>query len=269
MDRTAENINVVFLGDLVGCAALEMLCSKLPKLREEMQADLIVVNGENAARGFGIHADQAEALLAAGVDVITSGNHIWQKEDILPVLDSNPRLLRPGNYPPGAPGTGECILKLQERDGLEVAVLNLQGRERMGMAVDCPFRAADELVEKLQKQTPLILLDFHAEDVREKEAMAHHLDGRVSAVVGTHTHVPTADERILPEGTAAVTDLGMCGPSDSVIGTRAELSIQRSLTQLPLRMDLSENPIVLQGVLLILDSWTGRASSIRRITHEC
>jgi metallophosphoesterase (TIGR00282 family) len=257
-----KNLRILFLGDLVGQPGLRALFVGLSQLRNETDADLVAVNGENLAEGFGLTPSDAEKLFSMGVSVISSGNHIWQRDDIFPLLDSEKRLLRPENYPPGVPGHGTVVV---EAAGIDVAFLNLQGRERMGASVDCPFRAARKAVSSLREKTRNIIVDFHAEDVREKEAMAHHLDGRVSAVLGTHTHVPTTDERILPGGTAAITDLGMCGPEDSVIGTRPELSIRRSLTQLPLRMEVHEAPASLQGVLLELDPDTGKAISIERI----
>ncbi len=255
-------LRILFLGDLVGQPGLRALFVGLSPLVKETGAQLVVVNGENLAEGFGLTPDDKDKLFEIGVSVITSGNHIWQREDIYPVLDTEQRLLRPENYPPGVPGHGSVVV---EASGTPVGILNIQGRERMGASVDCPFRAAKKAVSRLREKAKCIIVDFHAEDVREKEAMSYHLDGRVSAVLGTHTHVPTTDERILPGGTATVTDLGMCGPEGSVIGTRPELSIRRSLTQLPLRMEVHDASAVLQGVLLEIDPATGKALSIERI----
>jgi len=258
----SKTLNILFLGDLVGRPGLRALFGGLAGLVRDTGAHLVAVNGENLAEGFGLTPADAESIFDLGVSVITSGNHVWQREDIYPVLDSETRLLRPENYPPGAPGRGWTVV---EASGTPVAFLNLQGQERMGLTVDCPFRTARKAVERLRRTTACIIVDFHAEDVREKEAMAVHLDGRVSAVVGTHTHVATTDERLLPGGTAALTDVGMCGPARSVIGTRPELSVRRSLTQMPLRMEVLDGPGELNGVLIGVDPESGRAQGIRRI----
>ncbi len=257
-----KNMRVLFLGDLVGKPGLRALFVGLSPLVKETAAQLVAVNGENLAEGFGMTPGDMDKLFSMGVSVITSGNHIWQKDDIFPLLDSEKNLLRPANYPSGVPGHGTVVLEIT---GNKIGFLNLQGRERMGSSVDCPFRAAKKAVSRLREQTKCIIVDFHAEDVREKEALFHTLDGRVSAVLGTHTHVPTSDERILPGGTAVITDLGMCGPEDSVIGTKPELSIRRSLTQLPIRLEVHDAPAALQGVLLEIDSETGKALGIQRI----
>lgn len=259
-----KNVRVLYLGDLVGQSGLRALFGGLNKLRSDTGAHLVAVNGENLAEGFGLTPSDTDKLFSLGVSVISSGNHIWQRDEIYPTLDSEEKLLRPDNYPPGAPGHGSVIV---EASGVTVAFLNLQGRERMGASVDCPFRTGRKAVARLREKTKCIIVDFHAEDVREKEAIAHHLDGRASAVLGTHTHVQTSDERILPGGTAYITDLGMCGPERSVIGTRPDLSIRRSLTQLPLRMEVSDIGAALYGVLLELDPETGLAVSIERLRH--
>ncbi len=257
-----RTVKILFLGDLVGRSGLRALITGLGNLMNETGAHICAVNGENLAEGFGLAPDDAETLFGLGVSVISSGNHIWQRDEIIPMLDSEDRLLRPDNYPPGVPGHGSVIV---EAGGIPVAFLNLQGRERMGAAVDDPFRHSRTVVAGLRKKTKCIIVDFHAEDVREKEALAWHLDGRVSAVFGTHTHVQTRDERILPGGTAFMTDLGMCGPEDSVIGTRPELSVRRSMTQLPLRMEVSDNDSALHGALIEIDGETGQALSVERI----
>ncbi len=257
-----KNMRILFLGDLVGKPGLRALFVGLSPLVKETAAQLVAVNGENLADGFGLTPEDMDKLFSMGVSVITSGNHIWQKDDIFPLLDSEKNLLRPENYPSGVPGHGTAVL---EKAGRKIGFLNIQGRERMGFSIDCPFSSAKKAVSRLREQTKCIIVDFHAEDVREKEAMFHTLDGRVSAVLGTHTHVPTSDERILSGGTAVITDLGMCGPENSVIGTRPELSIRRSLTQLPIRMEVHDAPAALQGVLLEIDSETGKALGIQRI----
>jgi len=257
-----KNLKLLYFGDVVGKPGMRALFVGLSSLVKEYGAQLVAVNAENLADGFGLTPEDAEKLFTMGVSVITSGNHIWQKEDLFPLLDSEKYLLRPENYPPGVPGHGTVLLEVA---GGTVGFLNLQGRERMGSFVDCPFRSAKKAVSKLREKTKSIIVDFHAEDVREKEALFHYLDGRVSAVLGTHTHVPTSDERILDRGTAVITDLGMCGPENSIIGTRPELSIRRSLTQLPIRMEVHDAPAALQGVLLEIDTGTGEALSIKRI----
>ena len=257
-----KNLRILFLGDLVGKPGLRAMFLGLSTLVKETSAHLVAVNAENLADGFGLTPEDKDKLFGMGVSLISSGNHIWQRDDLLPCLDSDKYLLRPENYPPGVPGHGSALIEFA---GNTVGFLNLQGREKMGITVDCPFRAAKKAVSKLREQTKCIIVDFHAEDVREKEAMFYHLDGRVSAVLGTHTHVPTTDERILPGGTAVISDLGMCGPEASVIGTRPELSIRRSLTQLPIRMEVHNTPASLQGVLLDLDLSSGKALSISRI----
>lgn len=200
-------------------------------------------------------------LFKAGVHVITSGNHIWQRKEILPFLESEDRLLRPENYPLGVPGKGHCLLNSRE---VPVAVLNLQGRVNM-YNIRCPFEVAETLIRRLKHSTRLIVVDFHAEVPEEKEALAVFLDGSVSAVLGTHTHVQTADERVLPHGTAFATDLGMTGPRDGVIGMKREISLQRSLLQIPFKMEVDESTAVIMGALLSIDARSGKAASIRRI----
>jgi metallophosphoesterase (TIGR00282 family) len=239
------------------------LSQLLPELRGELQIDLVTANAENTAGGFGLTPKTANALLQAGVDVMTSGNHIWQQREIWPRLESDDRLLRPHNYPPSVPGKGVCLVEVGD---VTVGVLNLEGR--VGMAdLRCPFRVAQAEVAKLRKVTPLVVVDMHAESVEEKEALALHLDGTVSAVVGTHTHVQTADERILPGGTAYLTDLGMTGPRGSVIGMKADVVLRRTLSQMPLKMEVDEGPADICGALLTVDRVTGKANAIE-LVHE-
>ncbi|MCG8452815.1 MAG: TIGR00282 family metallophosphoesterase [Spirochaetales bacterium] len=254
-------MNVLYLGDVVGPSGMRALTTSLPSLRQQYSLDFVAVNGENATRGFGLRPDDMHRLFHCGVDLISSGNHIWQREELRSSFSENIPLLRPANYPSGAPGRGHYLLSSAK--GM-LAIVNLQGRERMGMAVDCPFQTAEELIRQIRHQTQCILVDFHAEDVREKEALFALLDGQVSGVLGTHTHVQTVDARVLSGGTAVMTDLGMCGPIKSVIGTKPELSLRRSLTQLPLQMEVSENPAMLCGALLEIDPDTGHALSITR-----
>ncbi|GAB4366033.1 MAG: TIGR00282 family metallophosphoesterase [Spirochaetales bacterium] len=256
-----RKIRALILGDVVGQAGSRALFFLLPGLIKEHNADLVVVNGENAAAGFGILPEMAEKFFAAGVHVITSGNHIWQQREILPYLEQEDRILRPLNYPKGVTGHGSCVVEIR---GTKVAVMNLQGRVRMNNIL-CPFLVGREYARKLQKETKLILVDFHAEDPEEKEALAMYLDGDVSVVFGTHTHVQTADERILPKGTAYITDIGMIGTQDSVIGFKIDMALERSLTQLPIKMEVEEGPAVIHGIVLDLDAETGKALSIERI----
>lgn len=258
-----KTVKALLLGDLIGQSGCRAVFFKLGALVKRTEADLVVVNAENAAEGFGLWPEQADQLWQAGVDVITTGNHIWQKKEIYPYLDSQPRLLRPANYPKILPGHGSCLI---EKAGVLIAVLNFQGRRQMA-DIDDPFTQSEELVARIRKQTPVILVDFHAEATEEKEAFGFHLDGQVSVVVGTHTHIPTADERLLPQGTAYVSDLGMCGPALSVIGSDPKIAIEKALSQLPLKSEVLESPSDLWGVLVVLDAHTGRALSIERI-HE-
>ncbi|HEY7745914.1 MAG TPA: TIGR00282 family metallophosphoesterase [Desulfuromonadales bacterium] len=258
-------MKILFIGDIVGRAGRLALVSRLDRLIDLHNVDLVVANGENAAAGFGLTPDIARELFDLGVNVITSGNHIWDKKEIYPWLDSRPNLLRPANYPEGAPGHGVGVFSTSA--GIKVGVLNLEGRVFMN-ALECPFRTADALVEDLRRHTSIILVDFHAEATSEKVALGHYLDGRVSAVVGTHTHVQTADERVLPGGTAYLTDAGMTGSRDAVIGIRKELALERFLTQLPVRFEVAKKDAVLCGVLFTVDEATGRATGVERILVE-
>lgn len=255
-------VKLLFIGDIVGRAGRLALCQRLDRLVDRHNIDLVVANGENAAAGFGITPDTMRELLDAGVDVITTGNHVWDKKEVLSCIDKEERLLRPANYPVGAPGRGSAVYTTP--GGIEVGVLNLEGRVFMHN-LDCPFRTADQLVAELRRRTPLILVDFHAEATSEKIALGHYLDGRVSAVVGTHTHVQTADERVLSGGTAFITDVGMTGSRDGVIGIHKELAIERFLTQMPVRFDVCKKDPVLCGVVVTIDDTSGRALEICRV----
>ncbi|MBN2658405.1 MAG: TIGR00282 family metallophosphoesterase [Spirochaetales bacterium] len=260
-----KKISALVLGDVVGQPGCRALFFKLPGLIRKYKADVVIVNGENASDGFGIMPEDAEKFFSKGVDVITSGNHIWQKREIYQVMErEGAMVLRPANYPPGVPGRGAVTLNVK---GESVTVLNLLGRVRMGMPVDCPFRYSSDYLKKHNK-SKIVIVDFHAEDVMEKESLAWYLDGKVSAVLGTHTHVQTADERILSGGTAYISDIGMSGPKDSVIGTRPEISIERSLTQLPLKVEVSDNESVIHGVHLLIDCESGKTVSIERIVQS-
>jgi 2',3'-cyclic-nucleotide 2'-phosphodiesterase len=254
------------MGDVVGKPGVLAVRTLLPKLIGRHAADLVVANAENSEGGAGISGDSANALLSAEVDLLTSGNHIWTKKQIIPWLEAHPDLLlRPANYPKGAPGKGHTIIRTP--DGRKLGVLNLEGRVFM-KALDDPFRVGAELVAELRRETPCILVDMHCDATSEKNAMGAFLDGKVSAVVGTHTHVQTADERILPGGTAFITDVGMVGPLDSVIGIRKELSIERFLTQRHQGYEVAKNLVYLQGVIVDIDEESGKARSIERIREH-
>ncbi len=255
-------MRVLMVGDVVGKSGRKATQEWLPILREEHAIDFVIVNGENSAGGIGITPDIARSFYnQSGVDVVTLGNHAWGKREIFPYLDEEPRLLRPANYPPGAPGKGYGIYPSPQGP---VAVVSLQGRTFME-PVDDPFRAADAILETLRRSTRMIFIDFHAEATSEKQAFGWYVDGRASAVVGTHTHVQTADERILPEGTAYLTDVGMTGPMDSIIGMRRDIVIPKFLSLLPARFEVEEGESRLCAVLIDIEPATGRASAIRRI----
>ncbi len=255
-------MRILFVGDIVGNPGRRILKNVLPRLRGEYLPDLVIANGENCAGGVGLTPSTAEEIFRAGCDVITGGNHTWDKREILPLLESHPRLLRPANYPDPAPGGGVCLC--EGRDGTPAAVVNLMGRVFMNLTDD-PFRAADSILREIGSHARVIVVDFHAEATSEKMAFGWYLDGRVTAVIGTHTHVPTADERVLPEGTAFISDVGMTGPYDSVIGVEKSLVIERFLTQRPVRLTPATGDVRLAAVLIEASAATGRAESIRRI----
>jgi hypothetical protein len=256
-----KTITALLLGDIIGTSGSRALFIHLKDLIKKYKADIVVANGENASEGFGITPDLADQCFTHGVDVITTGNHIWQRREILSKMGETDRILRPENYPAGAPGKGHCLVPVKE---WTVGVLNLQGRVRLSN-VDCPFKTGKSIVKRLRNDTPIIIIDFHAESAEEKEALGYYLQGEVSAVVGTHTHVQTADERILSKGTAYMTDLGMIGPSASIIGFNPEVALQRVLTQLPIKMEVEESPARINGAAVVIDAETGRAVSIERI----
>ncbi len=256
-------IRVLFIGDIVGKPGRKVLSSLLPSLKEKYKPSIIIANGENAAGGFGITPDVADEIFSIGVDVITSGNHIWDKKEIVEYLDRERRILRPANYPDSSPGKGSIILKIE--GGERIAVVNLQGRVFMD-SIDCPFRIAVKEIEKISSEARIIIVDFHAEATSEKAAMGWFLDGRVSAVVGTHTHVQTADERILSERTAFITDVGMVGSLNSVIGLEKEAVIKRFLTNMPQKFEPATKQLKLDGVIIDIDNITGCAINIERLT---
>jgi metallophosphoesterase (TIGR00282 family) len=254
-------VRILAAGDVVGKAGRTIVTNGLAQMRSQDDFDLVVVNVENAAAGFGITVDIANKMFRAGIDVLTTGNHVWDKKEILDHLEQEPRLLRPINYPPSCPGVGTHIATTPS--GARVAVINLQGRVFMPL-IDCPFRAIDRELSSLKGKADVVIVDFHGEATSEKMAMGLYLDGRVSAVFGTHTHVPTADERILPKGTAYITDLGMCGPYDSVIGIEYESSLPRFLTAMPTKFETAKGNPWMCGAIIEVDEDSGRARDIRR-----
>jgi len=256
-------IRLLFIGDIVGKAGRDCVRVGLAPMVDYHQIDFVIANAENAAGGFGITREIGEQLLDLGVDVMTSGNHIWDKKEALGYIGTEPRLLRPANFPAGAPGNGSYLAR--SRDGRAVGVVNLMGRVFM-TALDDPFVMAQREIERLHERTRIVFVDFHAEATSEKIAMGWHLDGKVSAVIGTHTHVQTADERILPKGTAYLTDVGMTGPHDSIIGVEIEAALGRFLTGLPARFETATGNPRLNAVVVETDARTGRALGIERIS---
>ena len=255
-------MRILFVGDIVGKAGRQAVEGLLERIVSDQQIDFTVANGENAAGGMGITPAIASDFLDLGVDVLTTGNHVWAKKEIVPFLDEEERLLRPANYPNGVPGRGTGVFTLG--NGKKVGVLNLEGRVFM-RNLECPFRVGEKEVEKLKAETPIILVDFHAEATSEKMALAWFLNGKVSAVLGTHTHVQTADERVQSGGTAYITDVGMTGPLASVIGIRRQIAVDRFLSQIPWKFDIATEEIELQGVVIDVEDGTGKSRSIQRI----
>jgi metallophosphoesterase (TIGR00282 family) len=254
-------LNILFIGDIFAKPGRDVLSGHLRDIVASRSIDLVIANGENAAGGFGITPRLVEELLSEGIDVLTGGNHSWDKKEIIEFISQEPRLLRPANFP-DAPGAG--VYRGTTHDGLEYAVINLQGRVFMANT-DCPFRTADRILESLPSSCKIRFVDFHAEATSEKVAMGWYLDGRVTAVVGTHTHIPTADERVLPKGTAYITDVGMSGPYDSVIGIEKEAIIERFLKQMPARFEAAEKDARLCAVVVEAEEETGRARRIERL----
>jgi metallophosphoesterase (TIGR00282 family) len=257
-------MNILFIGDIFASPGRSLVARHLQEIISNEQIQLAVANGENSAGGFGITPLIAEELFSMGLDVLTSGNHIWDKKEIFEYLPRRPQLLRPANYPAEPPGAGWIVTKA--RNGAEVAIINLQGRMHLP-ATDCPFRTADQVLKAIPGHVKIRIVDFHAELTSEKMAMGWHLDGRVSAVLGTHTHIPTADERILPGGTAYQTDVGMTGPYDSVIGSDKNLALRRFITGMPIRLDSAKSGAELHAAIVTVDPETGRAKAIQRYTR--
>ena len=258
-----ERVRVLMIGDVSGNAGMGALFVGLSSLVRDEKADFVIINGENAAGGFGITMQDYQTLKSMGADVITSGNHIWQKDEIFEALEKNEDILRPLNYPEPCIGRGYTV---RTKGSISVAVINAQGRTMMP-PIDDPFRRVEKILRDIRKETPLIFIDFHAEDTLEKEAFAFAFDGRVTAVAGTHTHVQTADEKILPGGTAYITDLGLTGVTDAVIGSDPQKSIERQLTQLPMKSEIASGEAHIQGVVIEADPETGKAFSIERFTR--
>jgi len=280
-------VKAAMIGDVVGNHGIETLEAKLPELIKEHQIDFVTVNGENAAEGFGMTENDFKRIIAAGADVITSGNHIWEKREFWDVLETENKILRPANYPAGTvtnpdiSGTGSACI---EKKGISWIVINLQGRELMN-AIDCPFKCFDQLISMYTGKAasihplftesgnsfpcalPIVLVDFHAESSREKESLAYYADGRATVIVGTHTHIQTADERILPKGSAYITDLGMTGNVDSVIGMDPKICIERARKQVLYHMEIapSDKSGKMQGIIAEIDTESGKALSIKRI----
>lgn len=257
-------MRILFVGDIVGRVGRRTLAALLPGLVESRGVDFTIANCENAAGGIGVTPKIGRELLDLGIDVLTSGNHVWDKRDAFEFLGECDRVLRPANYPPGAAGRGAGVYA--SRAGTKVGVVNLQGRVFM-QEIDCPFRTGSELLMELRDTTPVLIVDVHAEATSEKLALGWYLSGQASAVLGTHTHIQTADERVLDGHTAYITDVGMTGPFDSVIGIRKDLSIARFVTQLPQRFEAASGPGMLNGVLMDIDEETGRAASIERVAE--
>jgi metallophosphoesterase (TIGR00282 family) len=261
-------MRILILGDVMGRPGRRAVRELVPSLIKEEEIDLAIANAENAAGGMGVDIKSAGELFAAGIHVLTSGNHIWKKKEIYPYLEDRASLLRPANFPTGAPGRGWC--EWQGANGLKALVINLQGRVFMPNHVDDPFRCVDAILKEHAEHSRVVIVDMHAEATSEKNAMGWYLDGRTSAVYGTHTHIQTADERILANGTAYITDVGMCGPFDSVIGMEKETVINGFLSQLPRKFEVAQENAVIQGVILDVDPVNGRAREIRRLRlhHE-
>jgi len=256
-------MRVLILGDVVGRPARRAIRDLVPSLIEREGIDLAIANAENAAGGIGVDLKSAKELLSSGVDVLTSGNHIWKKKEIYQYMDEHSELIRPANYPEGAPGRGWCAW--QNDHGLNALIINIQGRVFMPNHVDDPFRSVDAICRERGRHSRVVIVDMHAEATSEKNAMGWHLNGRASIVFGTHTHVQTCDDRILPGGTAYITDVGMCGPLDSVIGMDKETVIKGFLSQLPRQFEVSHENVVLQGIIVDVDHDSGQAREITRL----
>jgi hypothetical protein len=256
-------MRVLFIGDIVGKPGRRAVELLLQRIVKDEKIDFVIANGENAAGGMGITPTLALEMFKMGVHVLTSGNHVWAKKEVIPFLDEEPRLLRPANYPSQVPGRGVGTFEL--KNGEKITVANLEGRVFM-RTLECPFRAGERIIEEVSHKTPVMIIDFHAEATSEKVALGRFLDGKVSAILGTHTHVQTADEKILDHGTAYITDVGMTGPMASVIGIREDVALGRFLTQVPWKFDVATDEIELQCVVIDINSKTGRSTDIQRMS---
>ncbi len=252
---------ILFLGDIIGKPGRDILKQRLAKIKEDEDIFFTIANGENGAGGFGLTKKIMDELFELGIECLTSGNHIWDKKDIIPYLGVERRILRPANYPPGVEGFGHHVF---EKDGVKIGVINLQGRVFM-KPIDCPFRGGDIIIEELRKQTGTIIVDFHAEATAEKQALGYYFAGRVTAVIGTHTHVPTADERVLEGGTAYISDVGMVGSFDSVIGNRKEDALVKMILQTPTHLNVEDKDKRISGAVIEFEPESGKAVSIRRL----
>src|SRR3989338_2354275 len=259
-------MNILCVGDIVGEPGRSLLEELLPKMAREFNLDAVIVNAENSAGGFGLTAKIADDLLAIGCDCLTLGDHVWDKREMTEYLVNTSRVIRPANFPQGAPGQGWSIIRT--KSGVKIGVINLLGRVFMRYNVDCPFRTLKGIVETIRKETKIIIVDMHAEATSEKVAIGFYIDGEVSAVVGTHTHIQTADEKILPKGTAYITDLGMTGPYHSVIGQKKEYIIERFLTSMPNKFEVAAEDVVVCGAVIEVDEKTGLAKKITRIQKK-
>lgn len=259
-----STLRILFIGDIVGRPGRRAVKDNLNRLDGEDDFDLVIANGENCAGGFGLTREVVEELFSAGVNVLTTGNHVWDKKEGIDIIDSSDRVLRPLNYPPGNPGRGATLVP--GRSGTMYLVANLSGRVFMGN-YDCPFRSVDELLGDYRDPSIIKIVDVHAEATSEKEALGFHLDGRVSCVVGTHTHVQTADERVLPGGTGYITDAGMCGPLNSVIGMKKEIVLERFLTLMPSRFEVATGPVSFCAVMFDVEPSSGRCTGVSRVHH--
>jgi hypothetical protein len=259
-------MRILFIGDIIGKSGRLAIKALLPNLTSKYKIDVVIANGENAAAGFGITETTAQEIFACGVDIITTGNHVWDKKEAVTYLTKERRIIRPLNYPPDVPGSGSIIIGPVSKS--HVAVLNIAGRVFMN-SLDCPFRTAKAALDKIRETTKIIIIDFHAEATSEKIAFGYYLDGQASAIIGTHTHVQTADEKILPNGTAYISDVGMTGPFDSVIGIAKEQIIDKFLTGMPRKFDVAEGKTLLCAVVVDIDEETGKAAAIQRLqlTH--
>jgi len=257
-------MRILFIGDIIGKPGRAVVSQLLPSLKKEFNPDIVLANGENLAGGFGLTPEVVAETYEAGVNVLTTGNHVWDKKEVMKIIDSEPRLVRPANYPPGVPGRGSVVV--DTASGTKVGIINLNGRVFLP-PLDCPFRRGDEEIKSIRQQTQVIIVDFHAEATSEKVAFGWYIDGLVTAVIGTHTHVQTADERILPNGTAYITDAGMTGSFDSVIGMVKDTALNRFFLMMPMQFKPATGSLALNAVIVDADPVTGHAQNIQRIVR--